>query len=69
MNYSILSQQYYDAPLKAGSIIGGLVEIIGEQKVLFSDGSIVEQYIYNIVNYTPVNNKPFVALKSNLFLY
>lgn len=44
------------------------VEIIGEQTVELESGKIVEQYLYNIVGYTPANGKPFVSLKANIIL-
>ena len=64
----VLREQTYDAPIKGGSITGNLVEVIGEQTVMTDEGRELEQYIYNIVGYTPENGKPFVALKSNIFL-
>ena len=64
----VLREQTYDAPIKGGSVTGNLVEVIGEQTVVTDEGKELEQYIYNIVGYTPENGKPFVALKSNIFL-
>lgn len=64
----VLREQTYDAPIKGGSVTGNLVEVIGEQTVVTDEGKELEQYIYNIVGYTPKNGKPFVALKSNIFL-
>ena len=66
--YTVLSKEMYPQPLQGGSISGNLVEVIGEQVVQFSEGKVVEQYLYNIVGYTPANGKPFVSLKANIFL-
>lgn len=62
-----LSQIFYNKPLKGGSVTGNFVEVIGEQ-VVEDEGKTYDQYIYNIVGYTPKNGKPFVALKSNIIL-
>lgn len=64
----IFDIKMYNETIMGGSITGNLVEIIGEQKMELEDGRIVEQYLYNIVGYTPANGKPFVSLKANLFL-
>ena len=64
----VFDKKMYDKTIQAGSITGNLVEIIGEQKVELEDGTIIEQYLYNIVGYTPKNGKPFVSLKANIFL-
>ena len=45
-----------------------LVEIIGEQVIEY-EGRVLDQYLYNIVGYTPKNGKPFMALKSNIFTF
>jgi hypothetical protein len=44
------------------------IEIIGEQTVELENGKVIEQYLYNIVGYTPENGKPFVSLKANIVL-
>lgn len=64
----VFDRKMYSKSIQAGSIMGDLVEIIGEQKMELEDGRIIEQYLYNIVGYTPANGKPFVSLKANLFL-
>jgi len=65
---TIIKEKYYDKPIEGGSITGNLVEVIGEQLML-KDGKIYDQYIYNIVGYTPKNGKPFAALKANIILF
>ena len=63
----VLEETMYEETKSGISMIGGdKVEIIGERIVEFEDGTIVEQYIYNIVGYTPKNGKPFVSLKANI---
>lgn len=62
-----LSQIFYNKPIEGGSVTGNFVEVIGEQ-VVEDGGKTYDQYIYNIVGYTPKNGKPFVALKSNIIL-
>lgn len=64
----ILSEEMYDEPIKGGSITGNFVEVIGE-RVVNRFGKILEQYLYNIEGYTPKNGLPFVALKSNIYLF
>lgn len=64
----ILSEEMYDEPIKGGSITGNFVEVIGE-RVVNRCGKILEQYLYNIEGYTPKNGLPFVALKSNIYLF
>lgn len=63
----ILNEKTYDEAIMGGSITGSLVEVIGERTVELDDGRIIEQYLYNIVGYTPENNLPFAALKANIF--
>lgn len=63
----LIRKVMYAEPRKGGSLTGNLVEIIGEQTVEHN-GRILEQYLYNIVGYTPSNGLPFVALKSNICL-
>ena len=63
----IISKEMYDEPKMGGSIMGDLVEIIGEQKARI-EGKVIDQYIYNIVGYTPKNGLPFVAMKSNIIV-
>lgn len=59
----------YKTPLSGISIVGGdRVEIIGERKAELEDGRIVEQYLYNIIGYTPENGQPFVSLKANIMV-
>lgn len=43
------------------------VIIIGEQKAVFKDGKIVEQYLYKVPSFTK-NDNPFAGLKCNLKL-
>lgn len=64
----VFDRKFYKEAVQAGSIMGDLVEVIGEQKMELEDGRIIEQFLYNIVGYTPANGKPFVSLKANLFL-
>lgn len=64
----VFDKKMYKNTIQGGSITGNLVEIIGEQKMELEDGRIIEQYLYNVVGYTPANGKPFVSLKANLFL-
>lgn len=63
-----LSEKTFDKSVKGFSITGNQVTIIGEQTVELDDGRVIEQYIYNIDGYTAKNGKPFVALKSNIFI-
>lgn len=63
----VFDRKMYSKSIQAGSIMGDLVEIIGEQKMELEDGRIIEQYLYNIVGYIPKNGKPFVSLKANIF--
>lgn len=65
---TIIREKYYDKPIEGGSVTGNLVEVIGEQLML-KDGRVYDQYIYNIVGYTPKNGKPFAALKANIILF
>lgn len=65
---TIIREKYYDKPIEGGSITGNLVEVIGEQLAVI-DGKVYDQYIYNIVGYTPKNGKPFAALKANIILF
>lgn len=64
----ILSETMYETPRQGGSVTGNLVEIIGERTVNRC-GKIHEQYLYNIVGYTPQNSLPFTALKSNIYTF
>ena len=64
----LISAKRYDKPVMDGSITGSLVEIIGEQ-VVEINGKMCDQYIYNIVGYTPKNGKPFAALKANIIVF
>lgn len=66
--YTVLSKEMYTEPVQGGSVTGNLVEVIGEQVVQFLDGQVVEQYLYNIVGFTPKNGKPFASHKANIFL-
>jgi hypothetical protein len=68
MGYTVLEKKMYEEARYAISVAGELVEVIGEQKMEVEDDRVIEQYIYNIVGYTPKNGKPFVALKANIFL-
>lgn len=66
---TIIERKMYDKSMQDGSFMSGnVVEIIGEQTIE-EDGEVYEQYLYNIVGYTPKNGKPFVALKSNLVIF
>jgi len=47
---------------------GEPVEVIGEQTVELEDGTMVEQYLYNIFGNPARNGKPYAALKSNIEL-
>lgn len=58
----------YEAPRMAGSITGNLVEVIGEQTIETDSGEVLEQFLYNILGYTPENGKPFAALKANIIM-
>ncbi|PLS19145.1 hypothetical protein CVD28_01685 [Bacillus sp. M6-12] len=67
-SYRVLveSVTLYDNPLKGISIFSGEpVEVIGE-RTEEKDGKVLEQYLYNIVNYTAKNGQPFVSLKANI---
>ncbi len=64
----ILSRTMYEKAIEGGSMTGNLVEVIGEQTVEY-EGRTLEQYLYNIVGYTPENGKPFVSLKANIVLF
>ena len=64
----VFDRKFYKEAIQAGSILGDLVEVIGEQKMELEDGRIIEQYLYNKVGYTPSNGKPFVSHKANIFL-
>lgn len=66
--YKVLSETMYDVAKRAVSMFSGdEVEIIGEMKIEY-EGRILDQYLYNIVGYTPSNGKPFMGLKGNLVL-
>lgn len=45
---------------------GEPITLIGEQLCQLEDGSVVEQYLYNIDGLTPENGLPFAALKGNI---
>lgn len=64
----IFDRKLYKEAIQAGTIMGDLVEVIGEQKMELEDGRVIEQYLYNKVGYTPANGKPFVSHKANIFL-
>lgn len=59
----------YEQPLHGASVTGNEVEIIGECKLQLLDGKVIEQYLYNIVGYTPSNSKPFASHKGNIMLF
>lgn len=65
----ILNERMYENKVNGASVMGSQVEVIGERTIKTEDGRVLEQYIYNIVGYTPKNGKPFVALKANIFLF
>ena len=68
MEFEVIDVMMYDEPKKAISAFSGdMVEIIGEQRVRL-EGNVLDQYLYNIVGYTPKNGKPFMGLKANLVL-
>ena len=64
----VFDKKFYKEAVYATSIMGDLVEVIGEQKMELEDGRVIEQYIYNKFGYIPANGKPFVSLKANIFL-
>lgn len=55
-----LVEKKYEKPINGYTVMGDMVEIIGEA-LDKANGN--EYYYYNIVGYTPENGKPFVALK------
>lgn len=63
----LISEKMYDEPLYGGSFTGNLVEVIGE-RVVEHEGKLLEQYLYNIMGYTPENGLPFVSLKCNIYV-
>ena len=69
MDYKVVYKVDYEKEIEGHSIMGSLISVIGEQTVELLDGRIIDQYIYNIVGYTPENEKPFVALKENIYLH
>lgn len=60
---------YLVAKKGVSAFSGEPVEIIGEQLVR-EEGTEnwYNQYLYNIVGYTPENGKPFVSLKANILV-
>ena len=58
-----LVEKMYDTPRMGYTVMGDMVEIIGEA---FDKANGNEYYYYNIDGYTPENGKPFVALKCNV---
>lgn len=58
-----LVEKKYEKPINGYTVMGDMVEIIGEA-LDKANGN--EYYYYNIVGYTPENGKPFVALKFNV---
>lgn len=67
-NIKVLNVKMYDETIEGGSMSGNLVEVIGEQTIEY-EGTILEQYLYNIIGFTPKNGKPFAALKANIVLF
>ena len=66
--YEVINVTMYGEPKEAYSMFSGdKVEIIGEQTISY-EGKVLDQYLYNIVGYTPKNGKPFMGLKGNLVL-
>ena len=63
----VIEERMYDKPVRGGSITGNLVDIIGERTEI-REGKILDFYLYNICGYKPSNGRPFVALKSNIFV-
>lgn len=69
MKYEIIKKKQYQTSIFGISLFcGEKVEIIGEQTVKTEDNNVLDQYIYNIVGYTPANGMPFIALKDNITL-
>ena len=61
--------EYYNEPIKGVSMFScEPITIIGERLVELEDGRIVDQYLYNIDNYTAKNGKPFASLKANIIV-
>ena len=58
-----LVEKKYEKPINGYTVMGDMVEIIGEA-IDKANGK--EYYYYNIVGYPPENGKPFVALKCNV---
>lgn len=68
-DFKVLSVERYQVPKKGVSMFSyDDVEITGEQVVELEDGRVIEQYLYNIVGYTPKNGKEFVSLKANIMI-
>lgn len=64
---NVLEVRMYDKNEKGISLFSDSeIEIIGEQTAELDDGRIVEQYLYNFVNYIPENGLPFASLKENI---
>lgn len=66
MDMEVLASKIYSTYVYGISVSGEKVCIIGEQIVKFADGKIVEQYVYNILDYAAHNGKPFISLKANI---
>lgn len=58
-----LVEKKYDKPRKGCTVMGDMVEIIGEA---FNKANGKEYYYCNVVGYTTKNGKPFVVLKCNV---
>lgn len=59
------NEKTYEKPVKAVTVTGDLINVIGEATIEH-DGKNLDIYIYNIVDYTPQNGKPFMARKENV---
>lgn len=70
MEYKVISRQFYNEFLNGVSLFTDReVCILGEQTVVFEDGTIKEQYLYNIKGYAPKNGQPFASLKGNIIIF
>lgn len=58
-----LIEKKYEKPIKGYTVMGDMVEIIGEA---LDKANGKEYYYCNVVGYTPKNGKPFVMLKCNV---
>lgn len=61
-----INVKMFNESVEAVSIMGGPVLIVGEQQMELEDGRVVDQYLYDVVGYTPENGKHFASLKDNI---